>query len=276
MRTRILVGAALLAAVAGVYALDTWVLEAPLLSRVVVWLLALATLHEVLALGARRVECGPGLFALGGVAVVAVVAPYVVMGREVPLPVPGTLLVLAAVVAAGIRLLGMAALRSAPVAFPEAALLGCGILYTAGLLWFLDRILVRPEGLPAAIAVVAITKAADICGYFVGTLVGRKRIAPAISPRKTWEGTIASVLGAAGVGALLAPELNNFPPAFGAAAGFVLGCAAFLGGLLASGLKRWAGAKDSSALLPEFGGFLDLIDGILVAAPVAVVCLYGA
>ncbi len=276
MRTRILVGAALIGAVAGVYLLDACVLHGTLASRAVIWVLALLTLHEILALGAKRIDCGPGLFALGGIAVVTVVVPYLIMSRDVPVPVPGTLIVLATVVAMGVRLLGMASLRSAPLAFPEALLLAGGILCAAGLTCFLDRILARPKGLSTALAVIAIAKTADICGYFVGTAVGRRRIAPAISPRKTWEGTIGSLLGAAGVGALLAPELQGFPPAYGAVAGAVLGLAAFLGGILASGLKRWAGAKDSSALLPEFGGFLDLIDSILGAAPVAVVVLYGA
>ncbi|HEX5135468.1 MAG TPA: phosphatidate cytidylyltransferase [Planctomycetota bacterium] len=275
MKTRILVGAALIAAVAGIYLLDARVLGNTLLSRAVLWVLALLTLHEVLALGARRIETGPGLFLLAGIAVTAVVAPYLVLSYDVPIPVPGTLLVLAAIVAAGVRLLGMAPLRSAPTAFPEAMLLGAGILAIAGLVCFLDRILVRPRGLHCAIAVIAIAKTADMSGYFVGTLVGRRRIAPAISPKKTWEGTIGSILGAAGVGALLAPELNSFPSHYGAAAGALLGGAAFLGGILASGLKRWAGVKDSSVLLPEFGGFLDLLDSILVAAPVAVAFLHG-
>jgi phosphatidate cytidylyltransferase len=276
MKTRILVGAALIAAVLGIYLLDAHVLRNTLLSRAVLWALALLTLHEVLALGAKRIEMGPGLFVLGGIAVTAVVVPYLVTSHDVPMAVPGTLLVLAAVVAAGVRLLGMAPLRSAAAAFPEAALLGAGILATGGLVCFLDGILVRPHGLHAAIAVIAIAKTADMSGYFVGTLVGRRPIVPAISPKKTWEGTIGSLLGAAGVGALLAPELNNFPPAFGAATGVLLGAAAFLGGILASGLKRWAGVKDSAVLLPEFGGFLDLLDSILVAAPVAAVCLHGA
>jgi phosphatidate cytidylyltransferase len=276
MKTRILVGAALIAAVLGIYLLDAHVLGNTILSRAVLWVLALLTLHEVLALGAKRIETGPGLFLLGGVAVTSVVAPYLVMSHGVPIAVPGTLLVLAAVVAAGVRLLGMAPLRSAAGAFPEAALLGAGVLATGGLVCFLDAILVRPQGLHAAIAVIAIAKSADMCGYFVGTFVGRRPIAPAVSPKKTWEGTIGSLLGAAGVGALLAPELNNFPPLYGAITGAILGGAAFVGGMLASGLKRWAGVKDSAVLLPEFGGFLDLLDSILVAAPVAAVCLHGA
>jgi phosphatidate cytidylyltransferase len=58
--------------------------------------------------------------------------------------------------------------------------------------------------------------------------------------------------------------------------GLLIGAASFLGDLIESGFKRWGGVKDSSALLPEFGGFLDMLDGILLAAPVAVVCLFGS
>jgi phosphatidate cytidylyltransferase len=66
------------------------------------------------------------------------------------------------------------------------------------------------------------------------------------------------------------------PPAFAAGVGLLLGGASMVGDLVASGLKRWAGVKDSSAFLPQFGGILDLVDGVLLAAPVAVVCLFGS
>jgi phosphatidate cytidylyltransferase len=274
MKKRIVIGALLIAVLGGVYALDAYVLKGVLVTRLVIWLVALGTLHEVLVLGAKRINCDKGLLALAAIAVGAIVIPYLVMGLDVPLAVPGTLLALAAIVAGGIRLIGMAPLRSAPAAFPEAVLLAGAILYAAGLLSCLDRLFVR-GGLGTGVAVIAISKTTDICGYFVGTLVGRRRIVPALSPKKTWEGTIAGVLGAAGMGALLAPELIG-TPVFCAAVGAVLGACSFLGDLLGSGIKRWAGVKDSGALLPEFGGVLDLVDGILVAAPVAAVCLYGA
>jgi len=270
MKQRILVGALLVAVLAGIWFLDSHVLHRPLAARLLVWLLALGGLHEVLALGARRIECSPGLFFYGAVAIIAVVVPYLATGS----PVPGALLAVAAVVAGGIRFLGMAPLRSAPVALPEAILLSGGILYTAGLLSFLDGILVR-GGLETGLAVVVVSKTCDICGYFVGTLVGRRHIVPAVSPKKTWEGTIAGVLGSTGVAALLAPELLG-SPLLSAFAGLLLGLSSFLGDLVASGLKRWAGAKDSASLLPEFGGVIDLVDGILVAGPVAAICLYGA
>jgi len=270
MGRRLSIGALLIAALVGIYLLDRHVLEHPYATRIGLWLLVLGALHECLALGAKRVETNPGLFFYGAVAVVAVLVPSLVT-REA---VPGTLLALAAVVGAAIRLLGMAPLRSAPGAFPEAALLAGAVLYTAGLLSFLDRLVVL-GGVGTAFAVVAVSKSTDVAAYFVGTLVGRKRMAPAISPKKTWEGTIAGVLAAAGVAALFTEELVGTPP-FAALIGGVIGVSTVLGDLAESGLKRWAGEKDSGALLPEFGGFLDLVDGILVAAPVAVICLYGS
>ncbi len=268
MKTRIVIGLGLIGLLYGLYLLDTQVLARPILARIVVWLFALGALREVLTLGSVKVDCAPGLFLYGGIAVVAIVVPSLVTGT----PVPGSLIALAAVAGAGIRLIGMAPLRSAAVAFPEALLLAGGVLYTAGLLSFLDRIAI--VSVPMAFAVVAVSKSGDICAYFVGTLFGRKKIAPAISPKKTWEGTIAGVLGAAGVAALLSAELQG-PPEFSALIGALIGAATFLGDLLGSGLKRWASAKDSANLLPEFGGVIDLVDGILLAAPVAIVCLLG-
>ena len=269
MGRRIVIGLLLIGALVAIYLLDEKVLGKPLASRVLLWLLALAGLYETLKLGARRVECNPGLFLYGSIAVVAVVTPYLIWQA----PVPPAMLALAALMAGGIRLLGMAPLRSAAAAFPEALLLACAMLYTAGLLSFLDRILLT-GGVGTAFAVIAVSKASDVGGYFAGTLLGRKRIAPAVSPKKTWEGTILGVLASAGVAGLLHDHLIG-TPAFAAFLGLLFGLASFLGDLIESGLKRWAGAKDSAALLPEFGGALDLLDGILVAAPVAVICLYG-
>jgi len=267
MRRRLVVGPVLIAALVGIYLLDAFVFGRATVSRVLLWLVALAAFGEVIALGRARVETNPGLFLYGALAMVAAVAPWVAIGR----PVPGILVALAALLGGGIRLLGMSPLRSAAAALPEAMLLAGGLLYTAGLLLFLDRLFV--ESVATGFAVVAVSKSSDIAGYLVGTLVGRKRIAPAISPKKSWEGSIAGVLASAGVARLLAPELAG-PPWYAALLGAAIGAASLFGDLLESGFKRWAGAKDSAALLPEFGGFLDMVDGVLVAAPIAVLLLF--
>ena len=137
----------------------------------------------------------------------------------------------------------------------------------------LDRLLVE-KGVALAFGFLLVSKTTDMLGYLVGSTMGSKKIAPALSPKKTWEGTAAGVLGAAGVAGLLAPEFG-MPPWSAAICGFLIGIASFVGDLVESGLKRWAGVKDSAALLPEFGGALDMLDGILVSAPVAVVLFLG-
>ncbi|MGQ0613808.1 MAG: phosphatidate cytidylyltransferase [Planctomycetaceae bacterium] len=271
MGARIFFGALLLAALAGVYLLDTAVLRGAWLTRGLIWLLALGMLREILLLARPKVDGAPGLFLMGAVALV-IVALFPMLEGE---PVPGAMLAAGILIAGGARLLGMAPLRGAPVAFPEAAALAGALALAGGCLSFLDRLAV--ESVASAFAVVAISKTNDICAYFVGTLVGRVRIVPSISPKKTWEGTIAGVLGAAGVAALLARPLTgqDMPGPYAAVIGAVLGAASFLGDLIASGIKRWAGVKDSASLLPGFGGILDMLDGLLLAAPVAVLCIHG-
>ncbi len=268
MKKRLVLGPILVAALAGIYWLDAEVLGRPMLSRILLWTMAVVGLHEVLAIGRRKVDTNPGLFLYGALALIAIVVPHLVTNE----PVPGMIVALAALIGGGIRLLGMAPLRSAQAALPEAFLLAGAILYVGGLLSFLDRILA--DSIATAFAIIAVSKTSDICGYLIGSTLGRKRIAPALSPKKTWEGTIAGVLGSAGVAGLLAPHLVG-PPWYAAIVGGLVGLASFFGDLLESGFKRWGGVKDSSSMLPEFGGVLDMLDGVLVAAPIAALCLYG-
>ncbi|MCZ6786312.1 MAG: phosphatidate cytidylyltransferase [Planctomycetota bacterium] len=272
MIVRVLIGALLLGLLAGVYLLDTHVLEGALATRLLLWTLLLGALREVLRLASARIECGPGLFPTGAVAVIVVLIPALIEGK----PVSAPLMVLAAALAGGIRLLSMARVKSAPVAFPEAAALWAALVFVCGLGTFLDRIAV--ENLVAAYVVVGVSKSSDVFAYLAGSLFGKHPMAPSLSPGKTWEGAVAGLLGAACVAALFPVALSgqNMPPAFAAGVGLLLGGASMVGDLVASGLKRWAGVKDSSAFLPQFGGILDLVDGVLLAAPVAVVCLFGS
>lgn len=120
----------------------------------------------------------------------------------------------------------------------------------------------------------------DIAALYVGRMWGRHKLAPTLSPKKTWEGAIASVLGSMAVtGGLLALSLQltrwNFTRLsfademwwwwLGMAA--AVNVAAQVGDLAESALKRSAGVKDSGTLLPGHGGMLDRIDALLLAAP---------
>ncbi len=106
--------------------------------------------------------------------------------------------------------------------------------------------------------------AADSGAYGVGRLIGRHRMAPSISPGKTWEGTIGGLLAATVVVTalgLITPL--NLAVWQAVATGVILGVVAPAGDLLESKVKRWAGVKDSGAIFPGHGGMLDRLDSLL-------------
>jgi CDP-diglyceride synthetase len=119
------------------------------------------------------------------------------------------------------------------------------------------------------------TWAADVSAYVVGSLIGRRKLAPRISPGKTWEGTIAGLLAAAAVAWFVAAEI--FSPSLPAETiifvALASGPAALMGDLLESALKRAAGVKDSGTLFPGHGGVLDRIDSLLLVSPVVAAAL---
>jgi phosphatidate cytidylyltransferase len=117
---------------------------------------------------------------------------------------------------------------------------------------------------------VSLNWAGDIAAYYVGRRFGRHRLAPAASPNKSWEGSIASVLATVGYAALyfrwVYPHCGvPYPVVLGIAA--VANMAGQLGDLAESALKRGAGLKDSGNLLPGHGGWLDRVDSSLFALP---------
>lgn len=109
----------------------------------------------------------------------------------------------------------------------------------------------------------------DTCAYYVGRGFGRHKLAPLISPKKTIEGALGGLLGNT-LAALLASKLilKQSPPADLLVLAWVLGVVSQMGDLAESALKRGAGVKDSSNILPGHGGMLDRIDGVLFAAPI--------
>jgi phosphatidate cytidylyltransferase len=109
----------------------------------------------------------------------------------------------------------------------------------------------------------------DIFALYGGRAFGRHRLAPVISPKKTWEGAIAGLVGSV-AGSLLAPLwfARALPVRHAVALGLLLGTVGIAGDLAESLLKRAAEVKDSGSLLPGHGGILDRIDSLLFAAPV--------
>jgi phosphatidate cytidylyltransferase len=120
---------------------------------------------------------------------------------------------------------------------------------------------------------VVLAKAGDNAGFFVGGAIGKRHPFPRISPGKTVAGCVASLVAGVVVGAILLPltlgERTPLHVALGALIGGVINVAAQAGDLSESWVKRRAGVKDSSALLGPSGGVLDVIDSLLLAAPVA-------
>jgi len=118
---------------------------------------------------------------------------------------------------------------------------------------------------------VWVVKAADIGAFAVGSLVGRHKLAPRISPGKTWEGLAGALAVATGASAAFAalagPHLVGMTFLHSIILGLLLGGAAVVGDLIESMFKREAAVKDSGRLLPGMGGMLDLLDSLLFNAP---------
>ncbi len=122
---------------------------------------------------------------------------------------------------------------------------------------------------------LACGKGSDMAAFVVGKSIGRRKMAPVVSPNKTWEGGIAGGIAGTllGFAVLYGTRLHERYAAIPVAAllffALIVTIAAQVGDLVKSAFKRWAGVKDSGKLLPEFGGMLDMVDSFLIAAPVA-------
>ncbi len=115
---------------------------------------------------------------------------------------------------------------------------------------------------------IIVVFATDTGAFFTGRLIGRHKMAPSISPGKTWEGAFGGMVWAIGIALLLGAILELRVPGWQAAVvGAAAGVAAQLGDLLESRLKRASGVKDAGSLLPGHGGILDRADSIVLAIP---------
>lgn len=111
------------------------------------------------------------------------------------------------------------------------------------------------------------TWASDTMAFFVGSLLGRHKLCPAISPGKTIEGAVGGLAGSI-IGAIIFGVLFKIAFVHAVGIGLLVGLSAQLGDLVESSIKRFAGVKDSGNLLPGHGGVLDRFDSILFAVPI--------
>lgn len=154
--------------------------------------------------------------------------------------------------------------------------LACSVKAGAGLLvlvpaWaLLCAMQAAPGGPPWVLMLLAVVWAADICAYFAGKHYGRRRLAPRVSPGKTWAGVGGALCGAAVIGVAGGLLLGMRDAALLLLLAVIVVTVAFsvVGDLFESLVKRHAGAKDSSALLPGHGGVFDRLDSLFAAVPV--------
>ncbi len=175
-----------------------------------------------------------------------------------------------------VRLSGDVELRRT---YREIAIGVFGFAYLALLFGFVIRILMMPElvdgerhvGHLYLVYLLAITKFTDMGAYVVGSMIGKHKMIPRISPGKTWEGIIGGVgfaaLAAFGLKALMPDALAEVSWVAAGLLALALSVLAVIGDLAASIIKRSLAVKDSGHVMPGIGGVLDLIDSILFTAP---------
>ena len=135
----------------------------------------------------------------------------------------------------------------------------------------LDGLRAAPNGLWLILFLFAVVWTTDIAAYFAGRAIGGPKLMPRVSPKKTWSGAIGGLIGAilAGIGVAHLAGAPHLLPVAGVAA--AMSVASQAGDLLESRLKRRFDVKDSGWIIPGHGGLLDRVDGLVVAAVVAVI-----
>jgi phosphatidate cytidylyltransferase len=149
-----------------------------------------------------------------------------------------------------------------------------GVLYVAAL--YYSVLILRQDALLGLVSIFflfAVVWGADVGAYFAGRTLGGPKLAPRISPKKTWSGFVGGLITAALAGAAVLKVMGLSPKPAHIVLALVLGVASVLGDLFESGFKRHFGVKDSGSLIPGHGGFLDRLDGFVFAAIAA--ALFG-
>lgn len=267
---RILSALVLLPLVVGLVWWSPWSVVAAVIMLVVVGLLEL---YGAFARGGYQPRVALGL----GVALALVLAvTFQQIGAFALVPLVVTLAIIAS-------LIGELPLHSQPNALPAWALTLAGAFYIGWLPshFILLREIATPlrespltalnlaPGAAWVYLVLAITWLQDTLAYFVGRSWGRHKMAPTLSPKKTWEGAIGGLVASIGAG-VACVALIGLPISLGAGAllGLVGGIAGPLGDLAESLIKRQVGLKDAGHLIPGHGGILDRADSLLFTGPV--------
>ncbi len=189
----------------------------------------------------------------------------------------GPLLALAAVVFA-VRILGE---RAAPKRLDTLAWTLFGVVYIPFMMSFLVRTVLIDDptaktGLLMAVWMIAVAKFCDVGALLTGLACGRHKLAPQISPKKTWEGAVGGTITSMAVGAALAHLFADqmpaaFTPVLAAIVALPIATLGIVSDLVESIIKRHADAKDTGASIPGIGGVFDLSDSLILTAPIGFV-----
>jgi phosphatidate cytidylyltransferase len=213
---------------------------------------------------------------------IVVLAPYYLEARSIQT----TYVLAAAVVLFSLRILGE---REPQNRMETLAATLFGVLYVPFMLQFLVRAIVLYDdentGLALGLWLVAVAKFCDVGALLTGLVFGRHKMAPNISPKKTWEGAVGGIAVSAGVGAVLVSLDSlghfggpyfpaNFTPLRAALIAVPIATASIISDLVESIIKRRAEVKDTGHLIPGIGGAFDLTDSLILAAPVGYLLFY--
>ena len=149
-----------------------------------------------------------------------------------------------------------------------------GLMYVPWLLNFIQKIFFFPgvEGKYFLLYFILLTKFSDMGAYVVGSLIGRHKMIPRISPGKTWEGFVGAIAVSTGASLVfvhfLGGHMAGMNTQHAIILGVILSITAVLGDLIESLFKRECGVKDSGSIFPGIGGILDLLDSLLFNAPI--------
>ncbi|MBN9121952.1 MAG: phosphatidate cytidylyltransferase [Planctomycetes bacterium] len=276
IRTRVLVGTLLALGAAGVLVGDTYLFPFfPFLFALLMLAGFLSSRELVHLLPIAHRPSRP--LVTVGVLLLLAANWYPKSHHAVPITVPWPLFVAVFVgVLLAAFLLEMRRYTGEPgTAVPRLALTVFAVAYLGLLPCFFVMIRFLPEP-PVTTAVmlalvIFVPKCNDIGAFFTGTFLGRHKMTPVLSPKKTWEGIAGGTL----TGAVVAVGLSFAAPVFrggpleAIAFGLVVGTAGVLGDLAESLVKRDCQVKDAAKSIPGFGGVLDVVDSVLFAAPVA-------
>ena len=185
-------------------------------------------------------------------------------------------LLASAVIAFSIRILG----ERQPASRVETLAASLfGLIYVPVMLQYFVRILAvttphKNTGVVLFLWVIAVSKFCDVGALLVGTAIGKRRMAPVISPKKSWEGAVGGLLTSALIGAGIAYWAHDYMPArmtplIAALIAAPIGALGIVADLVESIIKRRATIKDSGATLPGIGGMFDVNDSLILTAPAA-------